>query len=122
MKRALIALIAVIAIMAPASGCMGGSSATGDIADLHIMVTNASGVPLVGAKVVSDIQPANQMKLTGLTDSGGNVTFARIKTGAYKFYVSRFDYEQTEVSTNVTEVNHELTMKMTPVGGSPGST
>jgi len=70
-------------------------------AKLSFLVTDGNDRPLQGAKVVSNDQPEGQPKLTGLTGAGGTVVFQDIKPGDYLFYVNRFDYNQTEVSTTV---------------------
>ncbi len=61
---------------------------------LRVTVIAADDVPLAGAKVVSDAQPAGQLKVTGITGVDGAVTYGGLKPGDYEFYVSRFDYEQ----------------------------
>jgi hypothetical protein len=50
---------------------------------------------------VSDSQPDGQLKVTGLTDASGTVWFQNIKAGNYQFYISRFDYNQTQMYTVV---------------------
>ena len=57
--------------------------------------------PLYGVKVVSEEQPNGQLKLTGLTDANGMVTFTDVKPGVYKFYASGADYTQTRIEVNV---------------------
>jgi hypothetical protein len=69
--------------------------------NLQITVADLSGQPLWGAKVVSEEQPENQLKVSGLTDANGMVIFKDIRSGVYKFYVSRFDYAQMEMTVNV---------------------
>jgi hypothetical protein len=87
------------------------STGTGN---LRVHLKDAGNNPLGGAKVVSEEQPAGQMKVTGMTGSDGNVTFNYIKAGKYKFYVNRFDYEQknniemTVVAGQTTEITLEL--------------
>jgi len=69
------------------SGC--GSSKT----SIEVVVTDYSGIPLNGAKVVSLSQPEGQLKLTGITTKGSNkVTFKDIKTGEYQIQISAADY------------------------------
>ena len=68
---------------------------------LKVTVYGLDHQPLNGAKVVSDSQPGGQLKVTGLTDPNGMVLFQNIKTGEYDFYISRFDYNQTQMDTTV---------------------
>ncbi|XUX00237.1 MAG: carboxypeptidase-like regulatory domain-containing protein [Dehalogenimonas sp.] len=120
MKKIIITLTAILLALFPAA-CAQGPTIS-DKVDFKITVTGKSDTPLEGAKVVSQSQPGGQLKLTGLTDSNGNVTFADIKVGAYKFCISRFDYEQAEVSIIITTINNKLIVKMTPVAGAPTPT
>ncbi len=69
--------------------------------NLQTKVTDLYGKPLQGAKVVSEEQPDGQLKVTGLTDASGTVTFNDIKSGNYRFYVSHADYVQTEITVTV---------------------
>jgi hypothetical protein len=62
--------------------------------NLRFKVIDSSYQPLGGAKVVSEEQPELQLKVSGITDTDGIVTFNDIKPGEYKFYASRFDYQQ----------------------------
>ncbi len=68
---------------------------------MRVHVVGQDGADLVGAKVVSDTQPEGQLKVTGLTDAGGAVSFNGLKPGSYEFYVSRFDYDQKDFSVTV---------------------
>jgi hypothetical protein len=74
---------------------------------LEVLITDTEGNPLSGAKVVSEMQPAGQLKVTGITGEDGKVTFSEIKIGAYKLYVSRFDYLNTEFIIDVTSLSNE---------------
>lgn len=69
---------------------------------IQIKVTDSSVLPLNGAKVVSETQPDGQLKLTGLSDQDGLVTFMDVKPGNYRFYVNHNDYLQTELAVSVT--------------------
>jgi hypothetical protein len=73
------------------ASCTSSKTGTGN---LMITVTAGDGELLQGAKVVSNEQPAGQLKVNGLTDNTGTVTFNNIKSGDYDFYISRFDYDQ----------------------------
>ena len=75
------------------SGC--GSVKT----SIEVVVTDYSGTPLNGAKVVSISQPEGQLKLTGSTTKGSNkVMFKGIKAGEYQIQISAADY----VAQNIT--------------------
>lgn len=80
------------------AGCAGPAPGNGS---LRVLVLGENDVPLSGAKVVSNIQPEGQLKVTGLTGGDGRVTFNDIKAGDYEFYVNRFDYEQAGFSVTV---------------------
>jgi hypothetical protein len=43
--------------------------------NLVFKVIDSTGKPLAGAKVVSEEQPDGQLKVTGMTDTNGTVTF-----------------------------------------------
>jgi hypothetical protein len=74
------------------------TDATGN---LQVKVTDSIGKPLAGAKVISEEQPEGQLKVTGGTGENGTVIYNGIKTGNYRFYVSRFDYVQTSLTVTV---------------------
>lgn len=82
------------------TSCAKTTSVTGNT-NLRVTVYGVSHQPLQGAKVVSGSQPDGQLKLTGLTNAGGIVWFQNIKPGNYSFYISRFDYNQTQISITV---------------------
>ena len=84
---------------------------------IQIKVTDSSGLPLQGAKVVSETQPGGQLKLTGLSDQDGLVTFMDVKPGNYQFYVNRYDYLQTELAVSVTGgMTNPATVTLAAVG------
>ena len=97
-KTLLFALTVIVLLCVPAIGCVRSSSDTGN---LHVLVFSEDIGPLAGAKVISNTQPEGQMKVTGGTQSDGTVSYDNIKAGEYEFYVSRFDYEQTEFAVTV---------------------
>jgi len=72
-----------------------------DLGSLRFLVLGEGDVVLWGAKVVSSAQPEGQMVGTGNTKADGMVVFSNIKAGEYTFYVSRYDYEQTEFNITV---------------------
>ena len=84
-------------------GCVSQSTTTeSNTGGIHFLVINTDGQPLQGAKVVSNTQPNGQLKLTGLTGADGTDVFNNVKSGDYQFYISRFNYYQTEISASVT--------------------
>ena len=91
--------LAVLTIGILFTGCAKttSTSVTG-YGTLKVTVYGLNHQPLNGAKVVPDIQPDGQLKVTGLTDQNGTVLFQNIKAGQYDFYISRFDYNQTQTS------------------------
>ncbi len=76
--------------------------------DLEFKVTDASGNPLAGAKVVSEEQHLDQLKLPGFTNANGIASFKDIKPGLYKFYVSCSNYLQKN-GIEVTVVPGQMT-------------
>jgi Carboxypeptidase regulatory-like domain/Hint domain len=93
------ATLFVILIMSV--GCISQSTTTeANTGEIHFLVSDSDGQPLQGAKVVSITQPDDQLKLTGLTGADGTDVFNNVKAGDYQFYVSRFDYNQTEISAS----------------------
>jgi hypothetical protein len=84
------------------TGCIKTTSPTlNGSGTLKVTVFGVYHQPLQGAKVVSENGPDKQLKVTGLTDGGGTVWFQNIKTGNYQFYISRFDYNQTQMNATV---------------------
>jgi hypothetical protein len=99
-------------------GCSGPGAQSGE-GTLRVRVVNEANEPLSGAKVISNIQPEGQLKVTGSTDGDGYVTYTRIKGGRYEFYVSRFDHEQKDFSVAVVAGRMtELTVTLAAEGGS----
>ncbi len=85
----------------------------GGTINFQVHVKDAQNNPLSGAKVLSESQPVGQLKISGLTDNDGNVTFNNIRTGDYTIYVNRFDYNQVEIAITITSNNNNLTVNMT---------
>ncbi|RJO62902.1 MAG: carboxypeptidase regulatory-like domain-containing protein [Dehalococcoidia bacterium] len=78
------------------SGCGGGKTS------IQVVVTDYSGIPLNGAKVVSLSQPEGQPKLTGITTKVSNkVTFKDIKMGEYQIQISAADYNAQNIKVAV---------------------
>ncbi len=59
------------------------------VGSLQVYVSDSSASPLQGASVVSQVQPEGQLKVDGLTQSDGLVSFTGIKPGSYEFAVSQ---------------------------------
>lgn len=70
--------------------------------NLQIKIEEFSSKTIQGVEIVSSKQPDGQPKLSGLTDSGGEVTFDDIKQGGYEFTVSLADYIQMDIRVTVT--------------------
>ena len=110
------ALLALFAVGILASGCSQATSSA--LGSLRVYVVGQDGTDLAGAKVVSDTQPEGQVKVTGMTDTGGAVSFTGLKPGTYEFYVSHFDYDQNGFSLTV---RGDATSSMTVVLSKTGS-
>jgi hypothetical protein len=95
-KNVLILLLIAIVLGTLVTGCAKTTPLSGN-GNLKVSVFGVDHQPLNGAKVVSDSQPDGQLKVTGLTDASGTVWFQNIKAGNYQFYISRFDYDQTQM-------------------------
>ena len=99
-KKIFLLFLAVLTIGVLLTGCAKTTTTTG-YGILKVTVYGLDHQPLNGAKVVSDRQPDGQLKVTGLTDMNGMVLFQNIESGQYDFYISRFDYNQTQMDTTV---------------------
>ena len=83
----IIILVMAITAVFILSGCGSGKTS------MEVVVTDYSGLPLNGAKVVSLSQPEGQLKLTGITTQESNkITFKDIKAGGYQIQISAADY------------------------------
>jgi hypothetical protein len=69
--------------------------------NLHVKILGVNETPLVGAKVVSNAEPAGQLKITGMTKSDGTVIYNNITAGDYVFYVSVAGYQQTDFKVSI---------------------
>ncbi len=108
------ALLVLLAFGVVAGGC--GETTSSDFGSLRVHIVAPDGTGLPGAKVVSDTQPAGQLKVTGITSPDGVATYAGLKPGTYEFYVSRFDYDQksfTVVVPGDTTTNITVTLSRT---------
>ena len=99
-KKVLILLLIAIVLGTLVTGC-AKTTPTNTYGNLKVSVFGVDHQPLNGAKVVSDSQPDGQLKATGLTDASGTVWFQNIIAGNYRFYISRFDYNQTRMNATV---------------------
>ncbi len=55
-------------------------------------MTGNTGTPISGANVSSVNQPEGQIKLSGVTDQAGKITFKDVKPGAYRIGIEYMDY------------------------------
>jgi hypothetical protein len=77
-------------------------SSCGGNGNLKISVNDSSGNPLWGAKVVSESQPAGQLKIDGITsEEAGGVIFNDIKSGKYEIQMSRYGFAPESVDVTV---------------------
>ena len=105
MKRAIIVVLLAVTVFTT----MACGSKTGT---LRVKVMASDAGILTGAKVVSNSQPEGQLKITGLTDTEGFVTFNNIKAGRYEFTVSCAGYLQRDFSVGMVSGNREVTIVM----------
>ncbi len=80
--------------------------------DFEVTVTDTSGNPLAGAKVISEEQPGDELKLTGLSKDDGKVKFEDILVGEYSFYVNRFDYVQQNFDITIDKSHTSITIRL----------
>jgi hypothetical protein len=106
-----VAIVALLILISPACG-NGETTQSSSSVTFYIQVTDIAGNPLPGTKVVSETEPEGQLKITGLSDDAGNITFDNVKAGDYRLYISRFDYNPVEVAITVTSLNNELKIAM----------
>lgn len=99
MGKFLSAVTVVVLSATLVAGC--AQAELGDAGSLRVQVVGFHGAPLDGAKVVSDIQPEGQLKVTGITSIDGMVTYSQVKSGSYEFYITRPDYQQTKFTVTV---------------------
>jgi hypothetical protein len=100
-----VTLLSFLLLSIVLSGCGNSGrniTTTTTAGNLQIRVVDLNSQPVPGAKVVSEEQPAGQLKVTGLTDGSGDVTFNDIKAGTYRFYFSHADFTQAEQAVTVT--------------------
>jgi hypothetical protein len=114
-KKYLLLLLIFALIALPVSACsVNGETTDVTKGNLQFYIESNTGIPLWGAKVVSEEEPDGQLKVTGITGDSGIVTFNNIAAGEYKFYISRFDYFPVEVLLTIPEDQQkEINIKMT---------
>jgi hypothetical protein len=122
LKRGLVIGLVFLSMSLAACGNGNPSTTLPASIDLYITVTSQNGTPLSGAKVVSQEQPEGQLKITGLTDSQGRVTFNGIKPGVYIIDISRFDYDPIEITRAITASDHDFTVTLKPSATTPPPT
>jgi hypothetical protein len=95
-------------VLALRSACIVGATA------LEVIVTDDTGAPLSGARVLSASQPGNQTVLDGTTSQEGNVLiFGTIEPGEYQLQVSCPGYAlQTTQVTVQRGKTAEVTFKL----------
>jgi len=59
---------------------------------LEVKVVDGAGNPVSGTKVLSEVQPAGQAQLFGLTDVDGLTYFPGLKPGNYKVQIDKMGY------------------------------
>ena len=96
-------LIRVLAITIVITGLLAGCN-TSTVGELYVCVQNTQGEPMEGAKVVSNMQPEGQLKVTGITNSEGWVFFKDIKAGNYEFYASYHGQEEFNVTVKAGDI------------------
>jgi hypothetical protein len=115
LNKCILALLLVLLLSALVPGCNMETTQTQALTgSLQVLVLDENDVPLSGAKVVSNSQPGGQIKVTGITDANGMVTFNHIATGEYQFYISRFDYLPIEATlTVIADQTKTITINLT---------
>lgn len=69
---------------------------------IEVVVTDATGGPLISARVLSIIQPEGQSVLDGTTSEAGNMLiFNPVQPGEYKILVTRPDYAPQTTTVSV---------------------
>jgi hypothetical protein len=100
MRKVLTLFLVAIMSSILIAGCAKTTPANG-FGNLRVSVYGVDHQPLNGTKVVSEEEPNGQLKVTGLTGTDGTIWFQNIKAGKYDFYISRFDYIQTDITLTV---------------------
>ena len=112
--------VVIFLLLMMTQGCLVSSTtSTTNVGTIRFLVTDSDGKFMQGAKVVSDLQPEGQPKLTGLTEADGTVVFQNIRPGDYDFYINRFDYNQTQIAfTAINGRIADVPVKLTPTSSS----
>jgi hypothetical protein len=89
--------VILVLILCVACACRGNGI-------LKITVADSSGNVLWGAKVVSENQPAGQLKIEGITEEEyGGVLFNDIKSGKYQIQISRYGFAPETIDVTVNQ-------------------
>jgi hypothetical protein len=122
MNNKLFIILTFFIIILISPGCAASvTTSPSNTGNLKVQVLGVDKVPLAGVKVISDAEPAGQLKVTGMTKSDGTVIYNNIATGEYTFYVSVAGYQQVDFKVTVQQgkttgvtVNLVLTITLTP--------
>jgi hypothetical protein len=69
---------------------------------MQFIVVDPDSNILSGVKIVSNVQPESQLKVTGITTLDKNgITFSDLKPGDYVFHISKADYQEMNLTINV---------------------
>jgi hypothetical protein len=97
----LLLALTIIAVLS-ACGTTYTPAPTPTTGGMQFVVTDSDHNILSGVKIVSNVQPEGQLKITGITtqDNSG-LTFDNLKPGGYVFYISKADYQEMNLTINV---------------------
>ncbi len=74
-------LILFIIILISLSCAASTTTSPSNTGNLQVQILGVDKIPLAGAKVVSNAEPAGQLKVTGMTKSDGTVIYNNIAQG-----------------------------------------
>ena len=100
-KKVFISLILFTILLVSLNCACSGTSSPSNAGNLQVQILGVDKVPISGAKVVSNAEPAGQLKITGMTKSDGTVIYNNIAAGEYVFYVSAAGYQQTDFKVTI---------------------
>ena len=101
-------LVSLVILSSLVVGTIGCSS---DKSTMEVVVSDASGIPLIGASVSFINQPEGQAKLTGVSGQDSRVIFKDIKAGAYRVSVAMQSYDTFFVECTIGK-GHAFTAKV----------
>ena len=84
---------------------------------LEVKVVDSAGNPVSGTKVLSDLQPAGQAQLFGLTDMDGLTYFPGLKRGSYRVQIDKTGY--ITGSQTITVVEGQTTIAQSQINLKP---